>query len=463
MHETVTPALFAITASRDRWMAADHLLMLSDKLVQIASGDLKRLMIYMPPRHGKSQLTSQYFPAWYLGHNPDKRVLLTSYEADFAASWGWKVRNVFEEYGREIFGLSVRSDSSARSRWDIVDRVGGMNTAGVGGAITGKGADLLIIDDPVKNAEDANSDLKRDKAWDWYQSTAYTRLEPGGAIILIMTRWHPEDLGGLLLKDMDAGGEQWEILNFPAIAEENDVLGRVVGEPLWKKRYPIEALEAIRGTVGAYWWAAMYQQSPYTKAGKTFKRQDFKIVDGGAVGDQVRFWDLAATEETKGKDPDWTVGCLMSEQDGRYWIKDIIRVREEAGEVEKIIKQAAQLDGIETRIFMEQEGGASGKSLISYYARTVLKGHAFEGVPSTGSKTVRAQPLASAVSNGNVHLVAASWNTVFLDEAERFPTTEVHDDQVDAASQAFNLLLDPDAPMDSPLPSPSRGAERFAP
>jgi len=447
MYEQVTPALFAITASRGRWQAVHHLLMLSDKLTQVAAGNLKRLMVFMPPRSGKSQLISQFFPAWYLGHHPDSRIILTSYEADFAATWGWKARNVFEEFAPEIFGLSVRSDSSARNRWDLVNHVGGMNTAGVGGAITGKGADLFIIDDPVKNAEDANSEIKRDKAWDWYQSTAYTRLEPDGAIILIMTRWHPEDLGGLLLKEMEAGGEQWEVLKFPAIAEEKDILGRKPGDPLWKERYPTEALNRIKGTVSAYWWAAMYQQSPYSRTGGTFKRQNFIITEAGARGSQVRFWDLAATEAKQGKDPDWTVGCLMSEQSGKYWIKDIIRVREEAGEVERIIQQAAQLDGKETRIFMEQEGGASGKSLISYYARTVLKGYSFEGLPATGSKTVRAQPLASAVSNGNVHLIAAAWNASFLDEAERFPTAKVHDDQVDAASQAFNLLSDKKPPV----------------
>lgn len=440
MHETVTPALFAITASRGRWLAADHLLMLSDKLVEITTGKLKRLMVFMPPRSGKSQLISQYFPAWYLGHKPDNRIILTSYEADFAASWGWKARNVFEEYGQEIFGRSVRSDSSARNRWDIVKHSGGMNTAGVGGAITGKGADLLLIDDPVKNAEDANSELKRDKAWDWYQSTAYTRLEPNGAIILIMTRWHPEDLGGMLLKDMESGGEPWEVLKFPAIAEEDDLLGRKIGDPLWKERYPIDSLKNIESTVGAYWWSAMYQQSPYTRTGGMFNRLDFIITD--RVRDKirkVRFWDLAATKEKGGKDPDWTVGCLIGEHEGRYFIKNITRIRENAGEVEKIIKQTAQMDGIETKIFMEQEGGASGKSLISYYARNVLNGYSFEGVPSTGSKTVRAQPLASAVVNGNVSLLSAPWNTTLIDEFEQFPNG-AHDDIVDACSGGFNAL-----------------------
>lgn len=441
MYEEVTPALFAFTASREKWVTPPHLLMLSDKLTQIAAGTMKRLMVFMPPRSGKSQLISQYFPAWYLGHHPDNRIILASYEADFAATWGWKARNVFEEYGKSVFDLEVCSDSKARNRWDVADHTGGMNTAGVGGAITGKGADLLIIDDPVKNAEDAGSALKREKAYDWYRSTAYTRLEPDGAIILIMTRWHPEDLGGLLIKEMEAGGEQWEILKFPAIAEEHDILGRKPGEPLWKERYSLNILNTICSTVSEYWWAAMYQQRPYSKTGGMFKRQNFSIIETGARGTQIRFWDLAATEEKKGEDPDWTAGCLMSEERGRFWIKDIIRVRDEAGEVEKIIKQAAQLDGRTTRVYMEQEGGASGKSLISHYARTVLKGYAFEGIPSSGSKSVRAQPMAAAVTNGNLFLIDAAWNKNFIDEAEQFPNG-THDDQVDAASYAFNILSD---------------------
>jgi len=434
------------------------LLLLSDKLVQVATGDIKRLMVLMPPRSGKSQFISQYFPPWFLGHGPDKRVILTSYEADFAASWGWKARNVFEEYGSEIFGLSVRSDSSARNRWDIVNHTGGMNTAGVGGAITGKGADLLLIDDPVKNAEDANSELKRDKAWDWYQSTAYTRLEPNAAIILIMTRWHPEDLGGLLLKEMDAGGEQWDVLKFPAIAEENDILGRNVGDPLWGDRYPIESLEAIRDTVGAYWWAAMYQQTPYSRTGGMFKRSDFEVVSGGGGSNNVRFWDLAATDISESKNPDWTSGVLLSEEKGRFWIKNIIRVREEAAEVERIIKQTAKVDGVKTKIYMEQEGGASGKSLISYYARNILKGYYFEGISSTGSKPVRATPLSAAVLNGNVHMIEGEWNTVALDEFEQFPMG-AHDDIVDATSGAFNILTTAPVQINS-IPT-SRGRSRI--
>jgi len=446
MYEPVTPALFAITASRGRWQAADHLLMLSDKLVQIAAGKLKRLMVFMPPRHGKSEMISKYFPAWYLGHHPDHRIILSSYEADFAASWGWKARNIIEEYGRDIFGISVASDSSARNRWDIANHDGGMNTAGAGGPITGKGAHLFLIDDPIKNSEEAHSEVKRDKLWEWYQSTAYTRLEPEGAIILIQTRWHQDDLGGRLLNEMERGGEQWEVLNFPAIAEENDILGRKIGDPLWSERYNLQSLENIRETVGQYYWYAMYQQSPYTKTGGMFERAWFEIVDTVPPGRQVRFWDLAATEAKQGSDPDWTVGVLMVESSGSYYIKDVVRVRKKPGDVEALIKQTAQMDGIETQIYMEQEPGSSGKGVIATYAK-LLSGYAFYGVPSTGSKMVRAQPLSAAASRGDVKVVNAVWLNAFLSELELFPNG-AHDDQVDAAAGAFLQLNAPNEIVD---------------
>jgi predicted phage terminase large subunit-like protein len=180
-----TPAGLAATASRGRWRTAPHLDLLNDRLVAVAEGRCPRLLITMPPRHGKSYLTSHHFPAWFLGVYPDRRVILTSYEADFAAGWGRKARDVLEVVGPDLFGVAVRHDSKAADRWDIEGHTGGMTTAGVGGPITGKGADLLIIDDPVKNAEEAASPTYRQRAWDWYTSTAYTRLEPGGAVVLI--------------------------------------------------------------------------------------------------------------------------------------------------------------------------------------------------------------------------------------------------------------------------------------
>lgn len=254
-----TPALFARHCSGNRWYPAKHLVELSEKLMDVATGDITHLMIFMPPRHGKSELTSKYFPAWYLGKYPDNRVILTGYEADFAAQWGYKARNIMHEHGPALFNLTVAGNSSARDRWDIAGHLGGMSTAGVGGAITGKGAHLLIIDDPIKNAEEANSKTYRDKSYDWYRSTAYTRIEPGGSVVIIQTRWHEDDLSGRLLKEEP---EKWTVVNLPALAEEGDSLDRQPGEALFPKRYDVSALLDIKRTVGSYWWNALYQQRP---------------------------------------------------------------------------------------------------------------------------------------------------------------------------------------------------------
>lgn len=204
-----------------------HLAVLNHSLEAVAAGSVKRLLVAMPPRHGKSFLASQYFPAWYLGKFPDRRIILCSYEADFAAGWGRKVRDTLEECGQEVFGVKIRPDSSAANRWDIEGRLGGMITAGVGGPVTGKGADLCLIDDPVKNYEEAASPRYRERAWDWYRSVTYTRLEPDGAVVLIMTRWNEADLAGMILREAEGIGEHWEVLTMPALSETAEVFADI--------------------------------------------------------------------------------------------------------------------------------------------------------------------------------------------------------------------------------------------
>jgi predicted phage terminase large subunit-like protein len=230
----------------------------------------------MPPRHGKSEFTSKYFLAWFLGRWPRKRVILASYGASFATSWGRKVRDLLDDVGEEFFGISIRKDSKAADQWEIEGHGGGMQTCGVGGPLTGKGADLLIIDDPVKNAEEANSEVYRDKTWDWYTSTAYTRLEPGGAVILIQTRWHADDLAGRILAQAKETGEPWVVVNLPAIAGSDDQLGRSVGEPLWPDRFDAADLERIKRSLGTYMFSALYGQSPTPADGGLFQRSWFR-------------------------------------------------------------------------------------------------------------------------------------------------------------------------------------------
>lgn len=259
-----TPACFASKVSRGRWRLVSHI----DAIDRAIMDTIRRrsapiLVIEAPPRHGKSELVSRYLPAWFLGRFPDKRVLLAAYGAGFARQWGRKARELLEEHGPSLFGVAVRGDLRSASEWGLVGREGGMVTSGVGGPMTGRGADLLIIDDPIKNSQQSDSETIRDSLWDWWQSTASTRIEPGGCAILIATRWNVDDLSGRLIRDSESGnGQKVSRLRLPALAEEHDVLGRSFGAALWPERYSSEYLERQRQALNPAWWQALYQQRP---------------------------------------------------------------------------------------------------------------------------------------------------------------------------------------------------------
>lgn len=391
----------------------------------------------MPPRHGKSELISKYFPAFYLSAFPKRQVALVSYEADFASQWGRKAREVMEQWGH-IFGLQVRDDSSAASRWEIAKHGGGMVTTGIGGPLTGRGAHMLIIDDPVKNAEEAQSKKIRKRNWDWWQSTGHTRLEPGGVAILVMTRWDAADLAGRI---MDHERDRWDILELPAFANEKDALGRLPAEALWPERFPADVLEATRSSIGSYWFSAEYQQSPAPREGGRFKREWFQMVAGSPdAGDVVRYWDFASTPEGDNPDPDWTVGAKVRLHDDMFWAEDIVRFRGSAYEVEVAVKKTAERDGRETHIVIEEEPGSSGKSVISNYSR-MLRDYVVKPDKVTGSKELRADLTAAKLEAGTLVLQRASWNEELIDEHVQF-NHGAHDDQVDALSGAVQYLAD---------------------
>lgn len=214
--------------------------------------------------------------------------MLASYAADFAAQWGRKARDLMTEVA-DWYGLKVRDDVAARDAWELArwnsgirayrGTGGGMVTAGIGGPLTGRGGDIIIIDDPVKNAEEAFSAVYREKTWEWFNSTLYSRLEPNAAIVLILTRWHYDDLAGRLLAQSAEGGEYWEHINLPALAIENDPLGRQPGEALWPERYDVDRLREIETSVGPYWFSALYQQNPVPLGAGIFAREDFRYYE----------------------------------------------------------------------------------------------------------------------------------------------------------------------------------------
>src|SRR6185312_1921451 len=257
---------------------AAHHRLIARKLEAVERGEISRLMITMPPRHGKSMLASEFFPAWYMGRNPDHYVVTATYAQELADDFGRKVKNQIEDksFGAIFPGVALADDSKSAKRFHIEDNEGGFEhtlkqrgayyAVGVGGPLTGRGAHLLLIDDPVKNREDADSEIVRKKTRDWYTSTAYTRLMPGGRIVIIQTRWHEDDLSGWLLEDHQHEG--WEVLNLPAINDD--------GEALWPEQYDLVALNKIKLAIGARDWSALYQQRPSPETGNYFKAEWLK-------------------------------------------------------------------------------------------------------------------------------------------------------------------------------------------
>lgn len=406
----------------------------------MATGRTPRLIVAEPPRHGKSELISRYLPSWYLGTFPDRRVALLSYEAEFAARWGRRARDLLEEHGPQLFGARVRQDSRAAHEWELAGAAGGMTTAGVGGPITGKGADLMIVDDPVKNAEEAQSKTYREKAWDWWTSTAYTRLEPGGSVIVVMTRWHEDDLVGRILAQARGGGERWDVVTLPALAEENDPLGRTPGEALWPSRYPRERLLEIERAVGPYVWSALYQQRPAPREGGMFKVERIKIRQAAVdlLPQRVRFWDKAGTADGGA----YTAGVLMGrDRERRYWVLDVVRGQWDSAERERVIRQTAEADGVEVKIGIEQEPGSGGKESAQNTIRN-LAGFVCRAERPTGDKVLRADPFSVQVNSENVFLAPGNWNRAYLDELQHFPhfPRGALKDQVDASSGAFGML-----------------------
>lgn len=248
----------------------DHIFELAKILHEVEAGKTKRVIITMPPRHGKSMLDSQYFPAWFLGRNPDKFIITATYGQDLASDFGRKVRDQVKDplFTHTFPKCVMRDDTSAAHRFSTT--AGGEYYAvGAGGPITGRGAHLLLIDDPLKGRDEADSEKVRNGVNEWYGAVAYTRLMPDASIIILMTRWHEEDLVGYVLSHTN---EHWEVIDFPAILDE----GTPQEEALWPERYPLEVLKTIRATLPEYDWYCLYQQNPIPKGGIVFKAEWLK-------------------------------------------------------------------------------------------------------------------------------------------------------------------------------------------
>jgi predicted phage terminase large subunit-like protein len=411
---------------------ARHLELIVAKLEAVERGELLRLILCLPPRHGKSLTASIHFPAWYLGRHPDRYVITASYGQELADDFGRRVRNALTSpLNAAIFPeCRVSSDSASMNRLNLTSG-GAYFAVGRGAAITGRGAHLLLIDDPLKDAEEAASPATRRSLQTWYATVAFTRLMPKAAVVLIQTRWHEDDLAGWLLREH--ADEGWQVLSLPAIADKDDGF-RQEGEALWPSRYPIEALKKMRSQIGGAAFASLYQQRPAAAEGRIIKRHWWQRWSGKPpeFSRIVQSWD---TGFKTGAENDYSACTTWGEAKDGYYLLHVWKGRVEFPELKRLV---ISFSGEWNPNAVLVEDRASGQSLIQELAYD--SPIAVLPVKVDADKVTRAQAVTPMIEAGRVFLPAgASWLEDYLDELSTFPAS-ANDDLVDSTTQALNYL-----------------------
>ncbi|MFE9448276.1 phage terminase large subunit [Streptomyces sp. NPDC006739] len=420
--------------------------LLDANLVDVAEGHCRRLIWSMPPQEGKSERTSRRFPTWLLTRNPELRIAIVSYEMGVARRWGRAIRNDITEHPE--LGLVVRQDTSAAHEWQLDGHRGGVYSVGIGGALTGRPVDVLLIDDPLKGRKEADSATYRQACKDFYTDTARTRLAPDALQIIIQTRWHEDDLSGWLLSG--PSGSEWRYINVPAQAEDdNDPLGRRPGDYLISARGRTAAdWEATKRDVGARTWAALYQGRPAPAEGGLFKRSHWRWYNAprGVRHDDGTWWVHGADEVIQSWDmtfkdtrvSDFVVGQVWARYGADVFLLDQVRDRLDFPATAQAVRAlSAKWPQSHGKLV---EDKANGPAIIAQLKATVP---GLIPVTPKDSKYARASSVAPFVESGNVHLpdpALAPWIDEFVVEHTSFPNSP-HDDQVDCTSQALNRLL----------------------
>ena len=412
------------TDKRHRWDWT-HQLVLYDLLDRVTSGECKRMIIAMPPRHGKSETVTIRYSAWRLRRDQKLNIIIGSYNQKLANKFSRRVRNIVGEHG-----VALAKDKRSVDEWETAS-AGGVKAVGVGAGITGFGGDLVIIDDPIKSRAHGESKVIRERTWEWFTDDIYTRLEPEASIILIQTRWHEDDLAGRLLKQTVEDGDVWELVSLPAIT------GRDPGRALWPERFPIKRLDAIRRQMGSRSFSALYQQQPTPDDGGIFRREWFsKVVASAPTGlSWSRGYDLAVSTKTTA---DYTASFRCAfDADGNLYIADGFRRRMEYPDqrkyvIDRVREERNTTHGIESALH--------GMALVQDLQRDAkARGRSFRSIRADGDKVVRANAWSGLAEAGKVILVRGGWIDEFVEEVSSFPHGK-HDDQVDAVSLAVRML-----------------------
>lgn len=389
--------------------------------------------ISMPPRFGKT-ITLAHLLAWRTLYDPACLNFYATFGADLSIHTSRIVRKLVRQAG-----VPLSEEAQSVHDWRTIFD-GGLKATSVGGDVTGRGCNggLIVADDLVKGREQAESKLARDRAWDWFRDDLMSRLQPGASLIVNMTRWHDDDVIGRLL--VDSLGLEWVHIELPAVigadGDAADEREDSDARALWPSQYPLDRLAPIRAR-GEHGWWSLYQQKPYPRGGVMFDRNWFTVVPSGGKGGRcVRGWDLAASTE---RDSAATAGVKIRLVDGKVIIEDVVWKQGTPAEVEALIVATAQQDGYEVEQSLPQDPGQAGKSQKTYLA-SKLHGYRVHFSTETGSKELRAEPLAAQAQIGNVLMVRAPWNDATLAELASFPVGRMKD-RVDAASRAYARLV----------------------
>ena len=420
-----------------KYLTPPHLIALSESLEAIERGELKRLIVLMPPRHGKSELISLRFPCWYLAKHPLDYVVQAGYAESIALTHSRQARDIFilPEMRRLFPSIYYRPERAAQEviiperqaahEWGT-KQGGSYYAVGIGGGLTGRGFNVGIIDDPVKDEEEAASQTIREKVWDWYQKVFRTRAEPNAAIVVVMTRWHQEDLVGRLLDQAreNPDADQWEILHFKALTD---------GEALWPERYPIEELKKIQSSIGSRAFESLYQGNPTIAEGQIIKREWWKYYrELPQFMRIIHSWDTAFKDKTQN---DYSVCTVWGETQSGYYLLDVWRAKVEFPELKRA---AMALDARDKSSAVLVEDKASGQSLIQELQRdTKIPVIPFK---VDSDKVARVYAITPLMEAGKVFLPeSAPWLFDYIEELSAFPNA-AHDDQVDSTTQALSFM-----------------------
>ncbi|MFJ1837865.1 terminase large subunit domain-containing protein [Streptomyces sp. NPDC088175] len=449
-----SPGSLAALLTGGREMQPRHLQLIDDAFIRIARGERVRLLLNMPPRHGKSQRAARWAPLWYLRRNPTHRLMIASYSAVLAEGHGRWLRDSINEHGDQL-GISLRYGSKAAGRFDLSGSPGGLVTAGVGGSLTGMGAHLAVVDDPLKDAKAAASPTVLGDLWDWWQQVLNTRMEPTGSIVVIQTRWSENDLAGrILTQDAARDKARWTVINLPAIADSpDDALGRPIGAPLWPERFNLGHLADFRDEVGERGWWALYQQQPRPLEGGIWQ---WAWIRGRRITkEQLRGIKLTrvvvAVDPAGGSEDGDEVGIVAAGRDaaGELYILADRSAKMGAAEWGRAACELAlEFDADALTVESNFGGDMTKQVLVQGWEELVREGAAAGAlrpriVPVTAKKgkRLRAEPIAQLYEQGHVHHVG-EWPALEVQMVTWMPGMD-SPDRMDAAVHALTELADP--------------------